>query len=118
MKKIKRWFNSLLNDYVRYDHEYELEMSSLYDQICDLKLRVLKLEDENISLCNELYRLENSLDSRIDILISKLNLPNDSLSYPYDGDYTEEYVKSNNIEANTEDWISNEKDQNTNVRKF
>jgi hypothetical protein len=108
MKKIKQWFNSLLSDYVRYDDEYKIKMNSLYDQISDLNLRVLKLEDENISVCNELYRLENSLDSRIDILISKLNLPNDRFSYPYEGDYTEEHVKSNNIEANPEDWISNE----------
>ena len=110
MKKIKRWVSSLIGDYVRYDHQYDLEMSSLYDQICDLKHKVLKLEDENISLTNELYRLENSLDARIDILISKLNLSSEDLSYPYDGDYSEQYVKQNNIEANLEDWISDGKE--------
>ena len=29
---------------------------------------VLRLEEENIELTNELYRMENSLDARIDIL--------------------------------------------------
>jgi hypothetical protein len=47
---------------------------SLIDKIEDLEQRVLKLEDENISLTNELYRLENSLDSRIDILFEKLGV--------------------------------------------
>ena len=34
----------------------------------ELENRVKILEDENVGLTNELYRLENSLDSRIDIL--------------------------------------------------
>lgn len=33
-----------------------------------LEQRIEKLEEENISITNELYRLENSLDARIDIL--------------------------------------------------
>lgn len=37
----------------------------------DLYVRIKVLEDENISLTNELYRLENSLDARIDILSEK-----------------------------------------------
>lgn len=37
----------------------------------DLYVRIKVLEDENISLTNELYRLENSLDARIDILAEK-----------------------------------------------
>ncbi len=38
-----------------------------------LEQRILKLEDENISTTNELYRLENSLDARIDILMEESN---------------------------------------------
>lgn len=41
-------------------------------KIVELEERILKLEDENISLTNELYRLENSIDSRIDIIINDL----------------------------------------------
>jgi hypothetical protein len=33
---------------------------------------VVKLEEENVELTNELYRMENSLDSRIDILYNEL----------------------------------------------
>jgi hypothetical protein len=34
----------------------------------DLLLDVKRLEEENVETTNELYRLENSLDARIDIL--------------------------------------------------
>lgn len=43
-------------------------IKTLLKKIEELEERVLKLEDENISTTNELYRLENSLDARIDIL--------------------------------------------------
>lgn len=72
MKKIKGWIKSLFSDYVKYDHQYDLEMDSLYDQICNMKQRIAKLEEENTSTTNELYRLENSLDSRIDILTEEI----------------------------------------------
>jgi len=42
--------------------------TTLYTLIVDLQDRVKVLEEENVSLTNELYRLENSLDARIDIL--------------------------------------------------
>ena len=44
---------------------------NLLQLIEDLESRVKVLEEENINLTNELYRLENSLDSRIDILMEK-----------------------------------------------
>ena len=44
---------------------------NLYQLIDDLTKRIEVLEQENISLTNELYRLENSLDARIDILMEK-----------------------------------------------
>jgi len=41
-------------------------------ELLEEKVRIL--EDENVSTTNELYRLENSLDARIDILSeNKLN---------------------------------------------
>lgn len=41
------------------------KLTSILEELYE---RVKILEDENINLTNELYRLENSLDSRIDIL--------------------------------------------------
>ena len=45
---------------------------NLFQLIDKLSQRVELLEQENIDLTNELYRLENSLDARIDILMEKL----------------------------------------------
>ena len=42
--------------------------TNLYTLIQELQDRVKVLEEENTSTTNELYRLENSLDARIDIL--------------------------------------------------
>ena len=47
----------------------EVPTDVLFKKIEELEQRILKLEDENISTTNELYRLENSLDARIDILV-------------------------------------------------
>jgi hypothetical protein len=43
-------------------------IDELYSRIVDLEQRVRILEEENVETTNELYRLENSLDSRIDII--------------------------------------------------
>jgi hypothetical protein len=43
-------------------------IDELYSRMVDLEQRVRVLEEENISTTNELYRMENSLDSRIDII--------------------------------------------------
>jgi hypothetical protein len=45
---------------------------NLYQLVDELTQRVTILEEENGSLTNELYRLENSLDARIDIIMEKL----------------------------------------------
>ncbi len=44
-------------------------LSVLEEKYSDLLLDVKRLEEENIELTNELYRMENSLDARIDILV-------------------------------------------------
>ena len=49
----------------------EVPTEILFRKIEELEQRIVKLEDENISTTNELYRLENSLDARIDILADK-----------------------------------------------
>jgi hypothetical protein len=49
----------------------EVPTDILFKKIEELELRIVKLEDENISTTNELYRLENSLDARIDILAER-----------------------------------------------
>ena len=47
----------------------------IYDKLVELEEKydallfdVKRLEEENVELTNELYRMENSLDARIDIL--------------------------------------------------
>jgi hypothetical protein len=56
----------------------------LYSKLVDLEekynsllLDVKRLEEENIETTNELYRLENSLDARIDILAEKCRIDYD-----------------------------------------
>ena len=46
-------------------------MDEIYNRLADLEQKVIVLQEENIELTNELYRLENSLDARIDILASE-----------------------------------------------
>lgn len=43
-------------------------VDELYSRIVELEERVKSLEQENVETTNELYRLENSLDARIDII--------------------------------------------------
>ncbi len=52
--------------------------SNIYDRLIELEekyksllLDVKRLEEENIETTNELYRVENSLDARIDILAER-----------------------------------------------
>ncbi len=55
----------------------EVPTDILFSKIEELEQRILKLEDENISTTNELYRLENSLDARIDIIVEQFGRIND-----------------------------------------
>ena len=50
---------------------------NLYEMIQALESRVKVLEEENVSTTNELYRLENSLDARIDILAEHCGIVED-----------------------------------------
>ena len=56
-----RWFTRFSEDY-----ELESEDETLFQRICDLEERVLKLECENVELTNCLYEVENRLQAKID----------------------------------------------------
>ena len=62
----------------------EIPMDDVYDRLSDLEVKVLELqsklellERENIEVTNELYRMENSLDARIDILAERCRIDYD-----------------------------------------
>lgn len=63
------WFQRKwgFEDPVLIDEVYR-RISDLEILVRDLELRVEELQRENVETTNELYRLENSLDARIDIL--------------------------------------------------
>jgi len=66
IKLIKWFFNS--------SEELIIDNIDLYSKIDKLENRIVKLEEENVELTNELYRLENSLDARIDILAEQFRI--------------------------------------------
>jgi beta-glucosidase/6-phospho-beta-glucosidase/beta-galactosidase len=49
-------------------------IDEIYQRLSELEQRVKVLEEENVGTTNELYRLENSLDARIDILADKCRI--------------------------------------------
>ena len=61
MIKFIKWFLSPSEKLLVEDH-------GVYSKLVELEDRIKVLEEENIELTNELYRMENSLDARIDIL--------------------------------------------------
>ena len=70
----KKWgFDS---DPVAIDEVYQ-RLNDLEEKYERLLVDIKRLEEENISLTNELYRLENSLDSRIDILAERCRIDYD-----------------------------------------
>jgi len=79
IKQIVDWFFSDIDEvkdryriicYDANDNEYSLIelLQSLTHHVIKLEDRIKVLEEENVSTTNELYRIENSLDARIDIL--------------------------------------------------
>lgn len=65
MIKFIEWFFS---SSTKPDFEDYLLIDDLYNRVAELEEKIAKLQEENIETTNELYRLENSLDARIDIL--------------------------------------------------
>jgi regulator of replication initiation timing len=79
-------FDSLVDDYnLNKNHQTIFDMiQELQDEVKVLKEKysgaledIKRLEEENISVTNELYRLENSLDARIDILVEHYRIDRD-----------------------------------------
>ena len=58
----------------KWGFEDPILIDELYDRIVDLEQRVKVLEEENIGTTNELYRMENSLDARIDIIAERCRI--------------------------------------------
>ena len=58
----------LINWFFSPSVEPIVEDIDVYSKLIELEERIIKLEEENIETTNELYRMENSLDARIDIL--------------------------------------------------
>jgi len=71
MRKFIEWFFS---PSTKPDFEDYLLIDDLYNRIAELEEKVSKLEEENVGTTNELYRLENSLDARIDILAERCRI--------------------------------------------
>jgi len=63
----KKWG---LKPEVPIDEVYE-RLTALEEKYNALLLDVKRLEEENVETTNELYRVENSLDARIDILAER-----------------------------------------------
>lgn len=51
-----------------------VEDIDIYSKLIELEDRIEVLESENVELTNELYRMENSLDARIDILAERCGI--------------------------------------------
>ena len=49
-------------------------IDELYSRLVELEQRVEELERENVETTNELYRMENSLDARIDIIAERCRI--------------------------------------------
>lgn len=67
---VSNLFNRIIEPY--YVNEIDASLAEVCEKLTEvvqqLEDRISVLEQENISTTNELYRLENSLDARIDIL--------------------------------------------------
>ena len=70
--KLLKWFISPSKKPIMEDHiDFYTKLLELEEKYNNLLLDVKHLEEENIETTNELYRVENSLDARIDILAER-----------------------------------------------
>ena len=74
---IKRFVNWFFSPSIKPLVEDHLVVDEIYQRIVDLEQRVKVLEEENTETTNELYRMENSLDARIDILAEHCRINTD-----------------------------------------
>jgi hypothetical protein len=66
-----KWFFSPTQKQIVEDIDVYSKLIELEEKYNTLLLDVKRLEEENVETTNELYRVENSLDSRIDILAER-----------------------------------------------
>jgi hypothetical protein len=71
IKKIIDWILAPSKKPIVEDH------IDLYTKLMELENRIELLESENVETTNELYRMENSLDARIDILAERCRIDYD-----------------------------------------
>jgi hypothetical protein len=71
MKQDPYWF------FRKWGIDESIPMNEIYERLSELEQRILKLEEENVGTTNELYRLENSLDARIDIIAERCGIQYD-----------------------------------------
>ncbi len=71
IKKIIDWMFAPSKKPIVEDH------IDLYTKLIELENRIELLERENVETTNELYRMENSLDARIDILAERCRIDYD-----------------------------------------
>ena len=62
------------NWFRKWIFEDDVPMDDVYKRLYELEAKVERLEEENVELTNELYRMENSLDARIDILAERCRI--------------------------------------------
>jgi peptidoglycan hydrolase CwlO-like protein len=62
------------NWFRKWSFEENVPMDDVYKRLYELEAKIERLEEENIETTNELYRLENSLDARIDILAERCRI--------------------------------------------
>ena len=78
INKIVSWFLSPTKKPIVEDHiDLYSKLMELDEKYNGLLLDVKRLEEENVETTNELYRLENSLDARIDILAEHMRIDYD-----------------------------------------
>lgn len=65
---VTNWFQK------KWGFEDPVLIDELYSRIVELEQKIRVLEEENINTTNELYRMENSLDARIDILAERCGI--------------------------------------------
>lgn len=69
MIKLIKWLFSPSKKPIVEDHiDIYTKLMELEEKYQCLLMDVRRLEEENVGTTNELYRMENSLDARIDIL--------------------------------------------------
>jgi predicted nuclease with TOPRIM domain len=64
----EHWFHK------KWGLQQNTPVDDVYERLVELETKVIKLEEENVELTNEFYRLENSLDALIDILAEQFRI--------------------------------------------